>query len=204
MTNSAETPDGFSYVANGEQCVIKHRRTGMVAMNIFLIVFLAFWSFFFVALTRLYCLQQAGVPTPNTDPIPMALPAILFIAVLVVAFFLAYSLLARKTFHVSKDELLIETTLLGLSWRWVIPRASIRSLRQIKDGGRSGRESTHPRDSFPSWGLMIRAREDRRPWIASGTGGERAILARLPYQHSEWLGDFLARWAGVEFTRCPR
>ena len=196
-----QPPDGFTYSLENDECVIAHQRTGMVSLNVFLIVFLLWWSFFAALLTRGYLLQHAGLPT-NSDRIPIYAPIFCCVACMITAFFLTYSLFARKVFRLLNEELSIETRLLGVSWNARFPRASITEVKQVVDGGHEGR-TIQERDSFPSHGLVIRSGTTNPP-ISSGTDGHFVILHRQSYDHSAWLGDAIAQWAGLEFYRCPK
>ena len=117
-------------------------------------------------------------------PIPLWFVMVFWAAEIVVAVLLAYLLFCKKTFRLDRDDLVMETAVLGFKRRKSIPKSSIRRLVQVKDGG--GGE-----DSFPSWGLKVE-------------GDKKATLIfRQPYEKSHWLGQVLAQWAGVEFAELP-
>jgi hypothetical protein len=54
-------------------------------------------------------------------------------------------------------------------------------IKIVKDGGDSGKD----RDTFPSWGLVVRGPKELR------------ILSRQPQEQVLWLGRLLAKWSGL-------
>ena len=197
-----DTPDGYTYLVDQDECIIDHCRTGMGCLNLFLGVWLAGWTFGCVFLVHAYF---TGGKMEGGDPIPLWFVMAFVGPWFFVAFMLLYSKFARKRFRLTSDMLHIETRVLFLQWGVSIPRETISEIKQIKDGGEGD-------DSFPSWGLRIRSSAVvnglvHRLVLLSNFGRAyrmRTILARLPYDHSEWLATVLSDWSGVAATLCPK
>ena len=191
-----DTPKGYSYTVNGNECVIEHERTGMGCLNVYLGVWLTGYTCVCVALIHRYF---NGGKMEGGDPIPLWFVMVFMIPWFIVAFLLLYSNFARNTFRLSPDCLDIETTLLTLRWRITLPRDTISEINQIKDGGDEGE------DIFPSWGVRVKSAAISDSLLQRLTliyhfgrnNRYRTILARLPYDHSEWLADVLRNWAGI-------
>ena len=197
-----DTPDGYTYLVDRDECIIDHSRTGMGCLNLFLGVWLTGWTIGCVFLVHAYF---TGGKMEGGDPIPLWFVMAFVVPWFCVALLLLYSSFARKRFRLTSDTLHIETKLLFLHWSVSIPRESISEIKQIKDGGEGD-------DSFPSWGLRIRSLAlvntlVHRPVVFNNFGRKyrmRTILARLPYDHSEWLAKILSEWSGVAANLCPK
>ena len=175
-------PPGFTLDADGSDAiVIRHRRTGMGCMNAFLLVWLVGWT---AGCISFFMVQPENIRWQSCGPPPPWVGVIFWSCDIFVGLIAAYLFFSRKTFRIDRHVLAVETRLLGLKWTCAIARGSIRRLVQIKDGGEG-------EDSFPSWGLVVEG--DRKT----------TLLARQPHDRSRWLGDTLARWAGVEFIEAP-
>lgn len=174
-------PNGFTIMECGtDACIIRHSRTGMGCLNIFLGAWLGGWT---VGCLFLVLAYLNGGKMENGDPMPFWFVGVFWTAEAVVACILIYLLFCRKTFRIESDALTIETNVLRIRWHKTISSQTIRRFIQVKDGGEGD-------DSFPSWGLKVEAARTL------------TILRRLPYDHSLWLGQVLANWAGVEFLKC--
>lgn len=197
-----DTPAGYTYVVDQDECIIDHYRTGMGCLNLFLGVWLAGWTFGCAFLVRAYV---NGGKMESGDPIQLWFVMAFVGPWFFVAFLLLYSIFARKRFRLASDTFHIETQLWFLNWSISIPRESISEIKQIKDGGEGD-------DSFPSWGLLIRSSAlvdgpmHRLVWLShfGRTYRMRTILARLPYDHSAWLATVLSDWSGVPASLCPK
>lgn len=179
-------PKGFTLLPGDRQTPsIQHKRVGMEAMHIFMVVWLSGWSLGCIALLTLFIQQSQGIPLDNTDPVPFPVVLGFWTGELTVLSLLIYSVFCEKTFHLNYSDLTIQTKLLRWQWQKVIPRGAIAQVVQVQDGGRG-------RDSFPSWGLQIR--------------GDQTInlIMRQPYDISHWLGQVIASWAKVEFIAAPQ
>lgn len=172
-------PPGFTLAAAGpDAIVIRHRRTGMGCLNAFLLAWLAFWTVGCIFLARQYLAPAA------CDPVPLWVVLFFWVFEIFAALFAVYLFFCRKFFRIDRDRLVVETRLLGLRWTRTLPRGAIRRFRQVQDGGLD-------EDSFPSWGLAAEAERSL------------TLLVRQPYDRSQWLGQTLARWAGVEYIPAP-
>ncbi len=85
------------------------------------------------------------------------------------------------TFKFGPDELVAERSLLRYRRERIFPRATLKEVVQVKDGGDG-------EDSFPSWGLVVVGEQSVK------------VLSRQRIEASTWLGPVIARWAGVSFT----
>lgn len=176
-------PPGFTMVPlGGNDFVIHHMRGGMGCMNVFLIVWLAGWSFGCVFLLRQYL---HGGKMDDGSPIPLWFVCIFWAVEVVVACLLTYLLFCKKSFRTDASFLSVDTVVLCFRRSRTIPKNRIRRFVQVKDGGEGD-------DSFPSWGLKVEA--DKKT----------TLLFRQPYEKSQWLGQVLAKWAGVDFIEAPR
>jgi len=197
-----DTPDAYAYTVDGDECIIDHARTGMGRLNLFLRVWLTGWTFVCIFLIHAYFI---GGKMEGGDPISLWFVMAFVGPWFFVASMLLYANFARKRFRLTSDMLHIETRLLFLHWDVTFPRETISEIRQIKDGGEGD-------DSFPSWGLRIRSSAlvntlVHRLVLINNFGRKnrmRTILARLPYDHSEWLATVLSDWSGVAATLCPK
>ena len=172
-------PPGFTLAGDGpDAIVIRHRRTGMGCMNAFLLVWLAIWT---AGCIVFFWIQPAGIHWESGTPPPPWAAAIFWAFDIVAGLIAAYLFFCRKTFRIDHRLLVVETRVLGLKWVHTFPRESIRRFVQIQDGGQG-------EDSFPSWALKIEADYKTK------------LLVRQPYAQSQWLGQILALWAGVDYV----
>jgi hypothetical protein len=171
-------------------------------MNTFLLVWLAAWTVACGFLVRAYVTGERmadGTTTPLWGVLAFVIPWF-FVACL-----LLYFNFARKTFRLGEKSLRVETRLLFASWNWEIPRDTITKIRQVKDGGEDD-------DSFHSWGLKIDSAASIDGLLHRilhinnfrRSTRSRSLLFRLPYEHSEWLGIVIARWADVDVELCRK
>jgi hypothetical protein len=176
-------PAGFTVVPGDDDAVIiHHKRTSMRAMNIFLTVWLIGWSVFCVVLVVKFL---NGASMDDGEPVSLWKMLFFFLAEIVVACWLAYSLFCKQSFRIEAASLTVNTDVLGFKRTATIPRSSIRRIVQVKDGGEDD-------DSFPSWGLKVEGEK------------EVTLIYRQPYDKSHWLGGVLAKWAQVDFVEAPR
>lgn len=179
-------PQGFSILwTDGSSTMIHHQRTGMVAMNIFLMVWLSMWTIACLSLLYLFIQQMQGISINNSEPVPLSIVVMFWVGEMAVTCFLIYSMFCEQTFKLTALDLTIETKLWHWRWRRIIPKESIQKVVQVQDGGRG-------RDSFISWGLQLKGRSPAR------------LIFRQPYEKSEWLGQVIAAWARVEFVPVPQ
>lgn len=177
-------PKGFKVKAAGAGFVeIEYRRTGMKALNGFLILWLSFWTLGCVFLLRSYL--NGGV-MDDGDPIPIWFVAIFWGAELLVASFLLYSLFCRKVFKIDYESLSMDVNVLGMHWRKSIRLNEVIELQQVKDGGEG-------KDSFPSWGLRVVGEVDQDTKTIN-------LISRQPHSRSAWLGNVLAEKIKVPFS----
>ena len=161
--------------------IIRHTRTGMGCMNVFLIVLLVGWTVGCVSLLRQYL---GGGVMDDGDPIPLWFVLVFWGGDIGVACLLINLLFCKKSFRIDRENLIIQADVLGLKRCRSIPKNCITRLVQVKDGGED-------EDSFPSWGLKVE-------------GDKKATLIfRQPHEKSRWLGRILAEWADVEFAEVP-
>ena len=105
-------PLGFTMVpSGGDDFIIHHMRGGMGCMNIFLIVWLAGWSFGCVALLRQYL---NGGKMENGGPIPLWFVCVFWEGEVVVACLLTYLLFSKNSFRTDAAYLGVDTVVLGL------------------------------------------------------------------------------------------
>ncbi|MBN1998587.1 hypothetical protein JW935_13595 [candidate division KSB1 bacterium] len=174
-----EPPKGFTVSKKDNDTLrIVHTRTGMGCMNTFLSVWLGIWTIFCIWL--LYDFFTGGSVEGEPPPSPWLVVIFWFFEFLV-AGLLIFLFFCKKQFLFSAEELVMETQILGLRNRQIIPRQTITHITQIKDGGEDD-------DSFPSWGLLVEGPKPGR------------LIYRQPPEVSSWLGNVVARWAGVEFS----
>jgi hypothetical protein len=174
----------------------------MGCLNVFLSAWLTGWTIGCVALIHGYF---NGGKMEGGDPIPLWFVMAFVIPWFIVAYLLLYSNFAGKTFRLSPDRLDIETKLLFLRWRITLPRDTISEINQTKDGGEGD-------DSFPSWGLQVKSAAEsstliERMTLINNFGRKhryRTVLARLPYDHSEWLANVLGNWVGITPKLCAK
>ena len=176
MAEVDEPPRGFQ-VGSSEagDLQIRYRTTGMGCVAVFFAVWLSFWTVGCLAFTCVGIFKLDGigwlillfmVPIWMIDVATFAFVAWYFRSITIVQF--------------GPEELVIERSLLWIRRRRNFPRAELKEIKQVKDGGEG-------EDSFPSWGLALIA------------GTEVHVLWRQPIDKSDWLGPIIADWAGVEF-----
>ena len=185
MDYTEPVPKGFTVKPLGQhRMIIDYERTGMEAMNIFLMVWLSLWTVGCLGLLISY-IEQQGQPISTSEPLPLLMVVFFWTADIIAAVVLINALFRKQSFHLDYADLTIHTKL----WRWQrkkrIPKSSIQELIQIKDGGRG-------KDSFPSWGLKLQGQPSA------------TLIFRQPYEKSEWLGQVIANWASVPFTPAPQ
>lgn len=176
--NQRDIPVGFTLESFGRDTFnIRFKRTGMGCMNIFIVAWLLIWTAGCVLMLHQYF---TGGHLEDGDPIPIWFIILFLIAEIGGICLFLFLLFSKKTFSASYENLVVETDVLGLKRIRTIPRHTIHSFVQVKDGGEGD-------DSFPSWGLKLH--------------GEKKItlISRQPHEKSRWLGQVLAQWAGVEF-----
>ncbi len=184
-TNINKPPKGFNVIAAGGGFLhIGYRRSGMKAMNGFLVLWLSFWSIGCVLLLRSYL--NGGV-MDDGSPIPLWFVSVFWGAEILVACVLLYSLFCRKVFKVDYDSLSMEVSVLGFRWSKGMRINEILELQQVKDGGQG-------EDSFPSWGLRVigEVNQDTKTF---------KLISRQPRSRSIWLGNVLADQLGVRFNQ---
>jgi hypothetical protein len=100
-------------------------------------------------------------------------------------FFVLWLSFGRTEFVVSRENLIVRKKLFAFQREWQIPSEAIEYFEQVKNGGEG-------EDSFPSWGLNVRARR------------QIPLLARQPIEKSDWLGRILSEFYQVEFRPCEK
>ncbi len=86
----------------------------------------------------------------------------------------------RTVLTLTEEEVCIQRRVLFSISTDVCSRRAIQCVTQVQDGGYSS-------DSFPSWGLMLEAKEQ---W---------ELLHREESHRSRWLGPVIAAWAAVPY-----
>lgn len=171
-------PDGFRTASSGSgELVIHHKRVGG-CLNLFMIVFLAIWTFSCVTVLPLALMNEK-------DPRLWWFPIAFMVGEVVTAWLVVYLVFCRKTYVIGNNEMSVTTTVGRYRKSEVIRKVHIRRLVQIQDGGVG-------EDSFPTWGLEVQT-----------TIGRRCLVFRQPHEQSLWLGGVVAKWAGVDFTTVP-
>ena len=167
-------PEGFSIDGEWENdtIIIRHNRIGMRAMNVFLILFFAVWTFASIKVIGVYW----------DEKIHGGQVVFFWAAEILIAIFLAYLLFCNKIFQLSPNRLIVRTKVLWYENIKTIHKLSISAFAQIKDGGDSD-------DSFPSWGLEVEG------------DSKLVLLYRQGYEQSYWLGNVFAEWFNVEFYK---
>lgn len=178
-------PKGFTIkFASGGFVEIEYRRTGMKALNGFLILWLSFWTIGCVFLLHAYL--NGGV-MDDGKPIPFWFVGIFWAADLLVASFLVYSLFCRKVFKMDYEVLSMDVKVLGLHWRKSMRLNEVIEFQQVKDGGKG-------KDSFPSWGLRAIGEVDQDTKTIN-------LISRQAHSRSIWLGTVLADQLKVPFQQ---
>lgn len=173
-------PRGFALVASEHyDFIIKYKRTGMGCMNIFLIFWLGCWFIPCLLLTWFFLLDPISILLENLVYLVFLLGA--WIIGIVFLLGLIKFLFCHKTFYFDRNQLIIKTNILGIQWKDIIQKKSIKRVYQVKDGGEDG-------DTFSSWGLKVTAHDNI------------TLIYRQPYKKSYWLGQFTAQWAGIDFS----
>ena len=172
-------PEGFTMEQEGKtRFIIYYKRTGMIGMISFLIIFLAVWTKGCILLLQ----QDFGIEAArHGNSMPSWVVLIFLGAEVFLSFKVIYFLFCRKIFRLNYGKLIIETHVLTYNRTQIIQKNSLRRFVQIKDGGED-------EDTFPSWGLQ--AETDER---------KITLIYRQPYEKSLWLGQILAKWANVKF-----
>ena len=163
---------------------VEYRRSGMKALNGFLILWLSIWTIACVFLLRSYL--DGGVMDDGA-PTSIWFVAIFWGAEILVASILLYSLFCRKVFKVDHESLSMDINVLGLHWRKSMRISEIIELQQVKDGGEG-------KDSFPSWGLMVVGEVDQDTKTIK-------LISRQPHSRSVWFGSVLADQLEVPFKQ---
>ena len=178
MVSTSPPPKGFTILpSSGGPPAIAYRTTGMGCVMLFFGVWLAGWTAGCVFLA--YAVSTGKETAPS---IWFCLP--FWISEFLVLGFVLWYFFAVTTYTFSPDKLVVEKRL----WRFArvreFPKAGVKSICQVKDGGQG-------EDSFPSWGLRV--------------DGEKCgvILYRQPLDRSSWLGPIIAQWAGVPYVESP-
>ncbi len=193
-------PERFSVDTGPEECVIQHVRHGaellsfglwvaMVCFAIFVTVWVSLWLVLF-PMAQLWRTLSMGWSS-----------AALFLGL---TYRLGYSYWSQKTFRLKSDSLQVDTELLGLTSRLVVPRDSIKLVRVVDI-----KMPSH--DLMPVWKLELVLDRRMDPqlgpqsllsyWILALRS--HAILWRLPHEDCKWLGIVIARWANVDLELKP-
>ena len=175
----ANPPKGYTVSSHSHSGIeLQFKRSGMTALNLFLIVWVSIWTVACVFLVKGY-LNNALMDDGSV--MPFWFMAVFVLADIVVGSFLAYSLFCRKVFRLNLLALEMHVQLLCFNWLKVIPRAQIDGFEQVKDGGQG-------KDSFPSWGLTV-----------LGKDGFTLVHRQAP-EVSKWLGQVLSILTGAPYT----
>lgn len=173
----ADPPSGFRVIEPGDRIVIVYSPQGMGCMKAFFVVWLGAWAAGTLALTAAFLRGEMNKPSP----VPPSLFVLVFWASLIGVGLFAAWLFFGKTMVILTEDRLTVVRALG---RWLrsreTPKAEIRGVTQVQDGGRGD-------DSFPSWGLRVDATRNA------------TVLYRQESEKSAWLGRVLAGWAGVPY-----
>lgn len=188
----------YSYTVNGDECVIQHKRSGAGCLSLFLGVLLMAWGAFWLDKIRGYLNRGSGDLFELCYITSFGIP---WFSTVVLLLYVNFN---RKTFRFSTDFLSIETKLFSVRWHHIrLRRDSILEIKQVKDGGGKS-------DSFPSWGLQIKAAAVSDSWLQRlvlmfNFGRHtryRTILWKLPYAQSKWLAEVLGNWTGITPQLC--
>ena len=185
FTDINQVPEGFKVNSFSSGFFeVEYRRSGMKALNGFLIVWLSFWTIGCVFLLRSYL---NGGLMDDGAPMPFWFVALFWGAEFLVASILIYSLFCRKLFKIDYESLSMDINVLGLHRRKSMRIRDIIELQQVKDGGEG-------KDSFPSWGLKVIGEVDQDTKTFN-------LIGRQPRSRSLWLGSVLADQLKVPFKQ---
>ncbi len=176
-----EIPEWYSYTTTDDGWKVEHRRTGLRWVNLFLVVCLAVWGVGCIGLVDQYARGgegEGGEWITLGWVFAFALPWFL-IVILLIRFNVD-----RKTLRLTNNTLIIETKLLALRWVHLVPRDTITEISYLET-------CRGDDDRFPDWELRIKYR-------VGEAFRHRAIRARLPIDHAQWLANVLGEWAGVQ------
>jgi hypothetical protein len=117
---------------------------------------------------------------------------------------LSWFLFGKSRFRLSENGLSVQKRLFFGHRTRFVPRDAMLRFTQVKDGGSRGKIRWSDDDSFPTWGLILNAKQDtnvqNRQLIdqSSWTGMIAELdewLARQSVDRSDLLGTVLSRWA---------
>lgn len=175
-------PPGFQVVRLGEDFLtIRYRQTEFGCGGVFFSVWLAGWTIGCIMGLSDYL---RGTKMTDGTPIPLWQVGIFWLAEVVVGRLFITWLFERRSFQIRGDTLTIDGDLLGRITRTVVSRASITSVRQVKDG--------EDWEIFPSLDLCTNTEKSHK------------LLRRPPREQSAWLGQVIADWAGTKFEVLPK
>jgi hypothetical protein len=171
-------PRGFTLAtSDAGEWTLSYRAAGAIGLGCFFTVWLGIWTTGCVVATF-------AVLTGRAEGWALAFLMIWLVPgwffEFVVAAYALWFFFSVTTFTLGTDQLVVERSLWGYRRRRAFPRAAIRAVSQVKDGGEG-------EDSFPGWGLVVSA------------SSRVKVLTRQPIDKSNWLGPVLAEWAGVVF-----
>jgi hypothetical protein len=117
---------------------------------------------------------------------------------------LSWFLFGKSRFRLSENGLSVQKRLFFWHHTRFVPRDAMLRFTQVKDGGPRGKIHWSDDDSFPTWGLILNAKQDmnvqgrqlvdQSSW--SGVIAELDILlARQSVDKSDLPGTVLSRWA---------
>ena len=181
---TTNAPEGFRVTTSGDgHLVINRRRVGpQWFMWMFYVVggcWLLGWIFAGVFLT-----YQALA----ARKVPLWLAVLWWILGIVVGRYVFgeawWRLHSVTSYTFYEDELLIENIFLTRRTRRKVDRGTVRTVRQVYDGGKVDDLVTH------SWALLVEA------------PGKLTLLAHEEFEISAWLGALVAQWAGVAYVAC--
>lgn len=161
--------------------VIQHDLAGNGCMHVFFGLFLVFWTFGCVWVTYSYL---NGGKMEGGGPIPLWFPTSFWVSWLLVAAWLIRLLFTKGTIRLDDTSMQIERRLFQFTRTRIIDRKDITKIVQSFDDD----------DSFPSWTLRVES--TRRGFFLRRT----LLIYRRSQEETEWLGQFLAKWAGVELS----
>lgn len=172
-------PEGFGIEDSRPGVLTVHyKRTGMGCMNLFLIVWLIGWS---IGTAFLIGYWITGEPDANGNSVPFFMVAIFTGCWFIVFGLLQVMMFKKRRYNFHSTHLDLESRVHFYRKNLSIQKRSITEIRQTIDGG-------HGKDSFPRWGLIIKAENK-----------EHKILGSQTFDKSEWLGNLISGWCGVPY-----
>jgi len=127
---------------------------------------------------------------------------------------LFWFLFGKSRFGLSRNGLSIQQQLFFWHRTRFVPRDAMLRLTQVKDGGSRGKIHGSDDDSFPTWGLILNAKQDANVQVrqlVDKSNGLGMVLSELTAEldrmsakqsvdKSDWLGMALSEWYNLTFV----